>query len=85
MPDHRQASTHRSSHKTKTEKAFSEVERNEPKIVGETRRKKGKKAAEKQKIAIALSKARRRGVKIPKGSGPFTLKDIGRGYKPLGK
>ncbi len=41
------------------EAAFREVNRNEPKIVAKTRRKKGAKAAQKQKVAIALSKARR--------------------------
>jgi len=40
--------------------AFREVNRNEPAIVKKTRRKKGKAAANRQKIAIALSKARRR-------------------------
>ena len=39
-------------------KAFAEVFKNEPSSVSETRKKKGKKAAQKQKIAIALSKAR---------------------------
>lgn len=41
--------------------AFHEVKHNEPKVVAKTRRKKGAKAARKQKIAIALSKARRKG------------------------
>lgn len=41
-------------------RAFREVNRNEPKIVAKTRRKKGNKAATKQKAAIALSKARRK-------------------------
>lgn len=41
------------------EAAFREVNANEPKIVAKTRRKKGAKAAQKQKVAIALSKARR--------------------------
>ncbi len=40
--------------------AFREVNRKEPAIVKKTRRKKGKAAAKRQKIAIALSKARRR-------------------------
>ncbi len=80
---HKQESTHTKSENQKVERAFKEVKKNEPKIVGETRRKKGKKAAEKQKIAIALSKARRKNVKLPKGSGPFTLKDVGKGYKTL--
>ena len=81
MGSHRQANTHMSSENQKVQRAFKEVKENEPKIVGQTRRKKGKKAAEKQKIAIALSKARRKNVKLPKGSGPFTLKDVGKGYK----
>ncbi len=37
--------------------AFKEVFENEPAIVAKTRRKKGKKRAQAQKIAIALSKA----------------------------
>ena len=46
--------------------AFREVTRNEPKAVKRTRRKKGARAAKKQRIAIALRKARRRGARIPK-------------------
>ena len=38
--------------------AFKEMKKNEPRIVGKTRRKKGKAAARKQIIAIALSKSR---------------------------
>ena len=45
--------------KERRKRAFREVKRNEPKIVAKTRRKKGKAAARKQKVAIALSKARR--------------------------
>jgi hypothetical protein len=56
--------------KSKTEKlteaAFREVHENEPSIVSKTRRKKGKEAAKEQKAAIALSKARRAGARIPK-------------------
>ena len=47
-----------------TKAAFREVNRNEPKAVAKTRKKHGRKRAQKQKIAIALSKAgrgRRRG------------------------
>ncbi len=77
---HRQENTHTKSENQKVQKAFKEVKKNEPAIVGETRRKKGKKAAEKQKVAIALSKARRAG-KFPKGSGRFTRKDLGKGYR----
>jgi len=42
-----------------TAAAFSEVKANEPGVVGKTRKKFGKKRAAKQKVAIALSKARK--------------------------
>ena len=42
-----------------TKAAFREVNRNEPKAVAKTRKKHGRKRAQKQKIAIALSKAGR--------------------------
>jgi hypothetical protein len=45
---------------------FGEVFGDEPKIVGKTRRKFGEARAKKQKVAIALSKARKRGARIPK-------------------
>lgn len=41
------------------DRAFHEVYQNEPKVVGHTREKFGAERAQKQKIAIALSKARR--------------------------
>lgn len=43
------------------DRSFSEVFKNPPKIVKQTERKKGKAAARKQKVAIAMSKARRSG------------------------
>lgn len=46
--------------------AFREVKKNPPARVKRTQRKKGKSAAQKQKVAIALSKARARGARIPK-------------------
>ena len=52
--------------RAKVSAAFHEVEEDEPGVVATTRRKKGAKAARKQKVAIALSKARRAGVRIPK-------------------
>jgi|GEM_PF-3087427 len=45
--------------KEATERAFHEVSENEPSIVSKTRQKFGAVRARKQKIAIALSKARR--------------------------
>jgi len=48
------------SKKRRRKAAFKEVFENEPKIVAKTRRKKGVMAANRQKIAIALSKARLR-------------------------
>jgi len=53
---------------TKTKKILKsvgrELKRNEPKVVAKTRRKKGNAAAKRQKTAILLSKARRRGARI---------------------
>lgn len=55
---------------TKTERlknaAFREVKRSPPARLKRTRRKKGKEAARKQSIAIALSKARAKGARIKK-------------------
>lgn len=55
-------------HKTKTRRILEDVGHelkvNEPKIVGETRRKDGAEAAEAQRVAILLSKAKKRGARI---------------------
>lgn len=40
-------------------RAFDELEKNPPRILAKTRKKSGKKAADKQRVAIALAKARR--------------------------
>ena len=45
--------------------AFEEVTSNPPKVLASTSRKFGAARAHKQKIAIALSKARRAGAKLP--------------------
>lgn len=37
--------------------AFSELKKNPPRILAKTKKKKGKRAANKQRIAIAFSKA----------------------------
>lgn len=50
----------------KMDEAFHEVHHDEPAIVGQTRRKKGAAAAERQRTAIALEKSRDAGVKIPR-------------------
>ena len=42
----------------------AELQKNPPRIVNRTRAKYGRAAAQKQVVAIMLSKARRRGVKI---------------------
>jgi hypothetical protein len=47
------------------ESSFHEVKHNPPKILAKTRKKKGKKQAMKQRIAIALSKARKAGASLP--------------------
>lgn len=43
-----------------------ELKDNPPDILEETRRKKGAKGAEEQRVAILLSKARKRGARISK-------------------
>lgn len=45
--------------KGRLKRAFHEVKHKEPKIVARTRRKSGAAAARRQKVAIALSKARK--------------------------
>ena len=52
--------------KGKVAAAFHEVSANEPSVVGKTRAKFGAERAEKQRVAIALSKARAAGARIPR-------------------
>lgn len=56
--------------KTRTARILSsvghELKENPPRIVLKTQRKKGKEAANKQRVAILLNKARKRGGHIPK-------------------
>lgn len=42
----------------------TELRDNPPRILAKTRKKKGKSAAEKQRVAILLSKARKRGARV---------------------
>lgn len=42
----------------------SELKRNPPKVLTRTKRKKGKARAEKQRVAILLNKARKRGADV---------------------
>ena len=55
---------------TKTARILSDVgdemKNNPPGILAKTRAKKGKDAAEKQRVAILLNKARRQGARIKK-------------------
>jgi len=59
-----------SKKQTKTQKAIKaaghEIKVNPPRVLVKTAAKKGVKAAEKQKVAIMLNKARKAGAKIPK-------------------
>lgn len=41
-----------------------ELKNNPPKVLAKTLRKKGAKAAERQRVAILLSKARKQGIKV---------------------
>lgn len=66
--------------------AFREVTHNPPEQLAKTRKKFGPVKAEKQRVAIALSKARRAGARIrrmPRGSAPFEMSEIKRGYRCL--
>ena len=56
----------RTKSRRKIDAAFREVKKNPPARVKRTKRKKGKEAARKQTIAIALSKARAKGARIKK-------------------
>jgi hypothetical protein len=49
--------------------AFHEVHKDTPGIVKKTTAKKGKAAGEKQRVAIALSKARAAGANVPEAPG----------------
>jgi hypothetical protein len=55
---------------TKTKKivkrAFHEVYHNTPNVVYQTTAKKGAERGQKQRVAIALSKARKKGARIPR-------------------
>jgi hypothetical protein len=48
------------------EAAGHELKKKPPRVLAKTRRKKGKKAANKQRVATLLSKARRAGAKGPR-------------------
>ncbi|MGH7744967.1 MAG: hypothetical protein ACREQ5_09215 [Candidatus Dormibacteria bacterium] len=52
--------------KAALETAFREIKENPPKILAKTRAKKGRARAEKQRVAIGLSKGRAAGADIPK-------------------
>lgn len=58
----------RKRQQTKTKRILArvghELKKKPPRILAKTRRKKGKAAAEKQRVAILLAKARKRGARI---------------------
>ena len=56
-----------SKSKSIIKKVGHELKVNPPRILAKTAKKKGKAAAEKQRVAILLSKARRAGAKIKNG------------------
>ena len=70
MPEH-PGSSHNTSHVLQS--VGRELKRNPPAILAKTRRKSGKARAEKQRVAILLSKSRRRGAKIKRRPRPFVL------------
>jgi hypothetical protein len=71
----------------KIQAAFHEVYQNEPAIVAKTRQAEGPAAAQRQKVAISLSKARAAGASMPKlvrrsarGSAAPAGQNLTRGY-----
>jgi hypothetical protein len=53
----------------KLQSAFHEMKENPPKILAKTRKKEGAAQANRQRVAIGLSKARAAGAKIPAPKG----------------
>ncbi len=47
----------------------SELKANPPRVLAQTRRKRGAKVAEKQRVAILLNKAREQGAHVSKKAG----------------
>lgn len=61
--------------KAATKNAFDEMKANPPAILAKTAKKKGKKAAEKQRVAIGLNKARKAsGETATKSGKTFTFR-----------
>lgn len=54
-----------SASQKKVKAAFHEVKQNPPKVLAKTKKKSGAKQANKQRVAIALNKARKAGANIP--------------------
>jgi len=61
----------------KLQSAFHEMKENPPAILAKTRKKEGAAQANRQRVAIGLSKARAAGARIPKASG--RLKNMAEG------
>jgi len=53
-------------HRSKLRAIGHELKENPPRILAKTRKKSGAKQANKQRVAILLSKARKSGARIPK-------------------
>lgn len=84
MAKHKHGSSHNTGHILQS--VGRELKENPPAVLTKTRRKSGKGRAEKQRVAILLSKARRRGARIkrkPSGSGVFTDVEMDQGFRKL--
>lgn len=84
MAKHKHGSSHNTGHILQN--VGRELKENPPAILAKTRREGGGKAAEKQRVAILLDKARRRGARIrrkPSGSGVFTDAEMDQGFRRL--
>lgn len=64
MPSHTKAERSKRRGAAIIQSAGHELKANPPKILAKTRRKKGAKAAARQRTAILLSKARSRGARV---------------------
>jgi hypothetical protein len=70
--------------RTKLQAAFHELKANPPSILAKTRKKAGPAAAQRQRVAIAFSKARAAGAKLPKMSPEApSSEDLRKGYRVL--
>lgn len=70
------SSTPASGSQDKVHAAFTEIKKNPPKILAKTKKKKGAAQANKQRVAIALSKAKKAGASVPAPTKDQVLQNL---------